>query len=196
MKDMIGKRFGKLIVTGFCEKRFRSGCYWNCICDCGNKVIVKTGNLPYTKSCGCLNRKEIKWQINANGCWECTSHSGARGGYPQIQRDGKYYLLSRFMYKKYIGEIPDGMLIRHKCDNPKCINPEHLEIGTSKDNAQDKIKRNRFKQAKLTENQVTEILLKIKVGISRAKIAREYNVGKTTITDIATLKSWEYIPRP
>jgi DNA-binding NarL/FixJ family response regulator len=140
--------------------------------------------------------KEIQWKVTETGCWECTSHAGARGGHPQIWDGDKLQRLSHVMYKKNNGEIPIEMIIRHKCDNPKCINPEHLEIGTSKDNAQDTLKRHRFKQAKLTEENVKELLLKLKKGETKTKIARDYGVSRRTIVDIAHNRSWEYIPRP
>ena len=142
------------------------------------------------------NKKEIICEVNNRGCWECISYSFDSGGYPHISINGKKKRMSRLMYENHIGEIPKGMVVRHKCDNPKCINPAHLEIGTSKDNAQDKIIRKRFKQFKLNEDDVKIILVMLKNRVSRSSIAKQFGVGKTTITDIAQMRSWEYIPRP
>ncbi|MCX6644531.1 MAG: HNH endonuclease signature motif containing protein, partial [Candidatus Bathyarchaeota archaeon] len=50
----------------------------------------------------------------------------------------------RFAYKSFIGEIPNGLFILHKCDNPKCVNPEHLYAGTQKDNMQDRLKSGNY----------------------------------------------------
>lgn len=92
------------------------------------------------------NCKRIKYKINGE-CWECTSHARVNG-YPKIYRENKIYYMNRYIYSLYNGEIPENMVIRHKCDNRKCINPEHLEIGTQKDNMQDMVKRGRSNKGK------------------------------------------------
>ena len=98
--------------------------------------------------------KPIDFEINQNGCFNCTSHKNLRGRkdmpYPQIKRNGKRINLSRYIYAAIHGPIPDGLVVRHKCDNPLCINPAHLELGTTLDNIRDKMQRNR--QAKGSGN--------------------------------------------
>jgi len=79
---------------------------------------------------------------NANGCWEYGGYLNV-WGYGRLRHNGKKILAHRLSYLFNIGEIPDGALVLHKCDNPKCVNPEHLYLGTSKDNATDMAKRNR-----------------------------------------------------
>jgi hypothetical protein len=70
-------------------------------------------------------------------------------GYPVFTQGGKQYLLSRFVYGLLKGNTK-GLVVRHTCDNPLCINPDHLLIGTHNDNVQDKV--NRGRQAKGTHN--------------------------------------------
>jgi hypothetical protein len=80
-----------------------------------------------------------------NGCIERRG-TGNPAGYKLIQIDGFALLAHRVSYEIAHGPIPEGLLVRHKCDNPPCINPDHLEIGTALDNMQDKIKRGRCRR--------------------------------------------------
>lgn len=86
---------------------------------------------------------EIKYYIDKNGCWICTSHAPNSKGYPMVMKNSKRELVSRYFYKKYKGEILKGLLVRHTCDVTNCINPDHLLQGTVKDNVRDSIERNR-----------------------------------------------------
>src|SRR5690349_13982377 len=72
--------------------------------------------------------------------WDGTRHVK---GYGQITIRGRTVRAHRLAWEKANGPIPEGMMVCHKCDNPPCINPEHLFLGTSKDNAQDSIIKGR-----------------------------------------------------
>jgi hypothetical protein len=85
----------------------------------------------------------IGYKTDHKGCWIPTSRSKNDSGYPIIYRDGRKIKLSHVMYEARFGAIPEGMVIRHKCDNVACINPDHLEVGTQADNIRDKIERGR-----------------------------------------------------
>jgi hypothetical protein len=105
--------------------------------------------------------QQIMYEVDNNGCFNCTSHWLDRDGYPRVNRKGKEWIMSRYVYTLYNGEIPEGMVIRHKCDNPRCICPDHLEIGTPQDNNRDKVERNR--QAK--GDNLRKITLELKLSI-------------------------------
>jgi hypothetical protein len=145
-------------------------------------------------------RKEIEYTITKSGCWNCISHRLVKG-YPRFFRDGKYQNVSHYMYKKYIGPIPAGKIIRHKCDNTLCVNPNHLELGTKKENMQDMIKRRRGKyginsnKKRLNEKKVVEILEKLKSCISHKQLSIEYGVSESCISRISYGKSWIKIKR-
>ena len=89
------------------------------------------------------NSKEIVLKETDKGCLECVSHSKDDCGYTRIMYKHKHERLFRVIYQLKYGDIPNGMVVRHKCDNPSCCNIEHLELGTQYDNVQDMIKRNR-----------------------------------------------------
>lgn len=86
-----------------------------------------------------------------------------------------------------------GLHVRHTCDNPRCINIEHLLLGTPKENGQDKVDRKRSAsrtrngRARLTEEQVAAIKEDVR---SQRTIAKEYGVGKTTVGHIKAGRTW------
>lgn len=78
-----------------------------------------------------------------SGCWNWTGSTSR--GYGQLSKGWKKapYKAHRLSYELFVGAIPDGLVIRHKCDNPRCANPSHLEIGTQQDNVTDRVVRGR-----------------------------------------------------
>ena len=71
-----------------------------------------------------------------DGCWVWTA-SKNRQGYGYFRFDGKMRKAHRMAWLFAIGEIPEGMMVCHSCDNPSCVNPEHLWLGTGQDNMDD-----------------------------------------------------------
>lgn len=78
------------------------------------------------------------------GCWEWTGKRGARGyGYYRKVR------VHRLSYWLEYGELPASLVVRHKCDNPICVRPDHLELGTQADNVHDMLRKGRGKCSRL-----------------------------------------------
>jgi hypothetical protein len=97
---------------------------------------------------------------------------------------------------------PGKLLVLHKCDNPSCCNPSHLFLGTNLDNSRDKFSKgrqrflfgNQHPQAKLTEEQVIEILSAYENGgITQRELAEKYGVEQTVISGIVLGKTWSHI---
>mgnify|MGYP000849670227 CR=1 FL=1 len=98
---------------------------------------------------------------------------------------------------------PIGKVVMHLCDNRKCVNPDHLKIGTQSENLKDMYNKNRqgdrvfpkgtnHHLTTLTEDQVKEIKQRAKPGLFR-KLAREFNVSRTTIRNIFTGFTWSHV---
>ena len=135
-----------------------------------------------------------------NGCWEWTGcKRSKRSGYGALKVNGKMYPAHRLAYQLWNGEIPVGMVVRHKCDNPPCVNPEHLEIGSYKDNTNDMMARGRAsvgeKQgcSKLTEDDVREIRILRGFGFTLKELGKMYAVHFATIAYSMNGKNWKHI---
>jgi hypothetical protein len=143
-------------------------------------------------SSGRFKTTPIDWIVNERNCWICISHATGGNGYPTFRNRG----IHRFIYEECFGEIPKGRLVRHKCDNRLCINPEHLEIGSGKDNMSDRKRSGTWPSGivfhpryKLSFNQIIEISSRYRKGNGKI-LAREFKVNSSTITRIAQRKIW------
>lgn len=143
-------------------------------------------------------------RLAENGCWEWMSTT--KNGYGTFE-SGSVSMAARksskrgahqVSYEAYNGLIPKGQVVRHTCDNPLCINPDHLILGTQADNVADREARGRRKDingemigtSKLTAAQVYEIRAS---KLSCSKLAEIYGVDKSNISSIKTGKSWKHL---
>lgn len=135
------------------------------------------------------------------GCWNWIGMKYWTGyGVFYIERKG--YAAHRIAYEMYIGPIPKGLLVLHKCDNRACCNPEHLWLGKHKDNTNDCIDKGRFKvlpgsknhNAKLDERQVVEMRgLYHNAGFSITELASTYGVSQGNVHRIVNNKMWKHV---
>jgi hypothetical protein len=123
----------------------------------------------------------------AGRCWNWTG-AIIREGYGYFDTPYEKYA-HRVSWVMHFGSIPAGMLVCHKCDNKKCINPDHLHLGTPSDNVKDRYKR--FPESgrgrnysKLTKNQAEEVLRLHEAGFSNIAISTLFNVTPQTISNI------------
>jgi len=141
-----------------------------------------------------LQRFESKID-KTDDCWLWMS-SKDLDGYGKITINNKQFFAHRVFYVLYNGPIPDGMVVRHKCRN-KCVNPEHLEIGTQAENMKDKVRdgtSNRGERnatAKLTADKVLEI--RRRSNELQSDLAKEFGVADQTISEIINRHTWKHI---
>jgi len=180
--------------------------------------IRKTDSLTMSRAFRALpfwDRVNAQLEINENDCHVFTG-SKDDGGYGRINKDGKLIRLHRAIWIKHFGEIPLGKVIMHKCDNPSCINIEHLQIGTQLDNVRDMWAKNRgvklfgnshtkgksinagdsHAKSIFTDEQVKymkKMFLKDNSSKSILKFASEFNCSKAAIRHIRNGTRWAHI---
>lgn len=137
------------------------------------------------------------------GCWTWTA-SRDLAGYGQFGFRRRVERAHRVSWILHNGEIPSGQKVLHRCDNPPCVNPAHLFLGTQADNVRDMFAKGRNRTsrgeavntAKLTATQVLEIL-DLKGQADQVTIAAVYGVSRTLISEIHRRKVWKHLtPQP
>lgn len=142
----------------------------------------------------------------SDGCWEWV---GARNwaGYGVIRVAGRQTRAHRIAYQLVIGPIPSGMNVLHSCDNPPCVRPEHLRVGTQRDNLADAQERGRKftpfrgrnqrgsanQGARLTEADIPVIRARLAASERHHEIAADYGVNRATISQVARGFSWGHV---
>ena len=133
-------------------------------------------------------------------CWVWTA--GTRWGYGVFKLNGRNHVASRVAWQIQHGEIPDGIIVLHKCDNPPCVRGSHLFLGTRGDNAADRDAKGRqarqrgeaHGRAKLTEADVVEIRTRHAAGgVTQRELAEEFGVDRTNIGLIVNRKNWAHV---
>lgn len=159
------------------------------------------------------SESEVFWRrVNKDGpihpilqtkCWLWIASLYKKTNYGQFRQERAHRVVYRLTY----GTIPEGLFVCHHCDNPSCVNPEHLFLGTAQDNMDDKMKKGRKgdsgtktppigeknNKAKLTEKQVLRIRKDLEDGDTIKYLANKYGVHKTTISYIKNRKTWRHI---
>ena len=143
---------------------------------------------------------KVDIDLNYNSCWEWTGYRN-NYGYGKFRLGGKATSTHRVAYMFERGDIPKGMHVLHRCDNPPCVNPNHLFTGTHQDNMRDKESKNRGNRpkgsthgrAKLTESDIPVIRERLANDDSGASIARDYGVSQSAINRIKLGKTWGHV---
>lgn len=134
-----------------------------------------------------------------NGCIEWKG-SIARNGYGQIRRNKKIITVTRLiMHLKNGFDLNSPLWVLHHCDNPRCINIDHLYVGNCRDNINDKIKRDRHNRgrrvwkAKLKDSDIQKIFDLSNSGWTGSKIAKLYKIENSSIYLILRRKAWKHV---
>jgi hypothetical protein len=189
--------------------------------NCSNKVVSKGlcdkhrirlkrhGNLHFTKKYYFETLEEAFFEIMGNlpESDKCIIWKGRldRKGYGTLSVKSIKMKAHRFSYQKYIGEISEGLCVCHSCDNPSCVNPKHLWLGTSQENIMDKISKGRdIDPPKLLGelnynsrfNEETIKLIRKEHKESKTSftdLARRYGVTRCAISLIVKRKTWKHV---
>lgn len=128
------------------------GCTRKCfairLCNTHYAYRRKHGPFPKARNLTAKERiEEFSIPVPESGCWLWTRHL-AEGGYGSFGEGGKHHRAHRIAYEVYVGPIPEGMFVCHKCDTRSCCNPDHLFLGTQSDNIKDMYRKGRGRKLK------------------------------------------------
>ena len=167
--------------------------------------LKRTGSTKGTNHNHAPLAERLMRRVAVSGnCWEWTGGGRAGRGYGLIQEGGKgsrMLLTHRVSYEIHCGPIPSGLVVMHTCDNPACVNPGHLKLGTQADNAQDMITKGRHARqapkgedhgkAKLTEDWVRYIRAHPERG--HKEIADEIGVSPNAVRGVRIGRTWTHV---
>lgn len=162
---------------------------------CGKEFEKMTNRTRCSDKCSLLDQFKEE-----DGCWKWTGCNRGNG-YGVLRYKGKTESAHRVSYKIFKGEIPEGYVVMHSCDCKLCINPDHLFIGTSKQNSEDMVKKNRQtkqigegnSRSVITEKIVLEMRKLRSEGIKIKEIAKQFNVKYFTCLDAVNGRNWQHI---
>lgn len=133
--------------------------------------------------------------------WTGATSGKNKSGYGVLRQrlartKAKSFVAHRFSYEHHKGPIPPGMVVRHLCHVPLCVNPDHLEVGTHAENMRDMAKakrstrREKNPSAKLTMKKVKEMRKRRAAGESFGSLAARYGVSRSTAWDVCSEATW------
>lgn len=140
-------------------------------------------------------------EVQANGCWVCRNASREPNGYRRLvsnRRPVGFLRISthRLSYMLHVGDIPNGYMICHWCDNRECCNPEHLFLGSPADNARDMAMKRRGRQgeqhphARITRQAAEQIRTRCASGERQSDVGREYGISQAAVSKIVRGQAW------
>lgn len=142
-------------------------------------------------------------KLEGDGCWLWTGSLDTKG-YSQLRVNNMRLRGHRVAYVQFVEPIPDGMLVCHHCDVPRCVRPDHLFLGTNSDNMQDMLAKGRAnyaeqvgganRNARLNDEMVREIIALFPTHNNK-QIAALYGVSHGAVSLIRRGKSWTHIER-
>ena len=172
-----------------------------------NKVGIRSQSEAQTKSLEIDDRDRNRFiqKVTVRGksdCWDWTANIDSCG-YGRFGFRQKLLSAHRFSWMLFVGEIPDKLHVLHHCDNPSCVNPDHLFLGTHQDNMTDRnckgrqgggsLKGETNPQCKHTVAEILEIRAMLKAGYKQKEIAIQFNTTQPVISNIGLRKTWKHV---
>lgn len=197
--------------------------YGYCHCGCGQKTAIANrddkrwkqikgqpvsfirghqARLNPPRFYGYADEREAFWHhvdpgpTNVCWCWRGATNSK---GYGNLVHKRKHWHAHRLSYFIHNGQIPKGLHVLHHCDNPGCVNPSHLFVGTNDDNVADRQAKGRTQKGeqrpnrKLTENAAVLIRELYEYGVTKTNLSRLFNVSSSSIHAVIIRKVWKHV---
>lgn len=175
-------RFG----YGFCSKHYRR--------------YIKYGNPLYTKRIIGDDKSRFFEKVKkTDNCWEWIPPKN-QDGYGNFRVNKKNYRAHRYSYLLHYGVFDLSLKVCHRCDNPGCVNPSHLFLGTVQDNSTDMVMKNRqavgenASRVTLTEEKVRDIVNKFNAGVMDVNVAsKKYNITTSHVYRLVKKQQWRHL---
>lgn len=145
-----------------------------------------------------------RWVDKSGSCWTWTGGQKTAKGYGRIGAGGRgapYILAHRLSYEIHKGPIPEGMVVMHSCDNPSCVNPAHLRVGTASENIKEAYDKRRkvspFKKgadhhgAVLDDDMVR--FIRSNPQIKGSVLARKFGASPSAVSAVRRGQSWTHV---
>lgn len=145
--------------------------------------------------------EKVDKTTSPNGCWLWTA-AVSSAGYGQINQGGQHgthIAAHKLSWQLANGPRPEHLCICHRCDNPRCVNPEHLFLGTQKDNIQDALKKGRkpfgekHPLARWSEGDIRAMFAMRARGATQTEIADHFGTKQPAIQSILSRKAWSHV---
>lgn len=163
---------------------------------CGMECYKKYAKAFCSDQCRFLSHVDMKEDVYE--CWLWKSGKNRRG-YGKTNINSKNIAAHRMSYMLFKGELPDDKLVCHTCDNPSCVKPAHLWLGTTEENTADMVEKKRslfgekHSKAKITVKDVIAIRELGKEGIVQEKIAQKFGLTSGYVNSIIKKRVWKYV---
>ena len=132
--------------------------------------------------------------LSGSGCIEWTGYTSS-SGYPEFKIGKVNHSAHRVSYEYFHGPIPSGLMVRHTCDNKRCVNPAHLIVGTHQDNMDDMRERGRARPGnrKLDDSAVKAMRSARDAGLKISELAKAFGVSKSTASKVCSGAAYSHI---
>ena len=196
-------RYGRYSRCRDCFKAYKRGYSARPTVKAKRRIRQGATPLPVTSASSDAARF-LKYVDTSGNCWAWTGVQ-KRGGYGRFWVGARHVIATRFAWTLWNGPIPVGLNVCHHCDNPPCVRPSHLFLGTQLDNVRDCITKGRANQearvrrgiqngrSKLTEDQVREIRTRRARGETLRRLSLSFGVSMTAINNIEHGKLWSSV---
>jgi hypothetical protein len=201
-----------MFMCKFCgkENEFKDGYtkqrYCNRVCWYKSQELKDLNRKRFLWSLATLEQKfermKVHYEKNVirkEGCWDWGGYFDKNGYGLFHSGHSRQTRAHRFSWELYNGKIPQGLNVLHRCDNPKCSNPEHLFLGTTQDNAIDMAQKGRSTlgeknpNSKLSDDDVREIRKRLEMGVTQTRVANDFSMSYNAIRRIKLGQSWKHI---